>query len=72
LKILILSQVANGVWLPIVLIFMILLASRRDLLGDRVSSPLFNAVAWVSSGAMILLTMVLLYQAIAHPGSMGF
>ena len=70
-KILILSQVANGVWLPIVLIFMILLASRRDLMGERTSSPLFNGVAWVSSGAMIILTLVLMYQAIAHPGSLG-
>lgn len=72
LKILILSQVANGVWLPIVLIFMILLASRKDLMGDRTSSPLFNGVAWISSGAMIVLTIILMYQAFANPGSMGF
>jgi Mn2+/Fe2+ NRAMP family transporter len=72
LKILILSQVANGIWLPIVLIFMILLASRPDLMGDRTSSPMFNAVAWTSSAAMIVLTIVLVYLAFAHPSSMGF
>ncbi len=71
-KILILSQVANGVWLPIVLIFMIKLANRRDLMGDRTNSPLFNSIAWVSSAAMILLTIVMVYQALANPGSMGF
>jgi len=37
LGILVLSQVANGVWLPIVLIFMILLINRRDLMGDQVN-----------------------------------
>jgi NRAMP (natural resistance-associated macrophage protein)-like metal ion transporter len=72
LKILILSQVANGIWLPIVLIFMILLASRTDLMGDMTSSPLFNAIAWVASIAMILLTIVMVFQAIAHPSALGF
>ena len=35
-RILVLSQVANGIWLPIVLIFMILLVNRRDLMGSQV------------------------------------
>jgi len=72
LKILILSQVANGVWLPIVLIFMILLSNRADLMGEKVNGPLFNAVAWVSSAIMIVLTLILLYQAIVNPSSIGF
>src|SRR5208282_4210135 len=71
LKILILSQVANGVWLPIVLIFMILLSNRADLMGDKANGPLFNAIAWVSSAIMIALTLILLYQAIVNPSSIG-
>jgi NRAMP (natural resistance-associated macrophage protein)-like metal ion transporter len=71
LKILILSQVANGVWLPIVLIFIILLSSRADLMGDKTNSPLFNSIAWVSSIIMIVLTVVILYQVIFHPGTMS-
>ena len=67
-KILILSQVANGVWLPIVLIFMLLLINRRDLMGDQVNSPAFNWVAWVTAAAMIVLTLVLVYTAIFVPG----
>src|SRR5437899_297075 len=67
-KILILSQVANGVWLPIVLIFMLLLINRRDLMGDQVNSPAFNWVAWVTAAAMIILTLVLVYTAIFVPG----
>ena len=34
LKILFFSQVGNGIWLPIVLIFIVLLSSRKDLMGD--------------------------------------
>ena len=66
-RILVLSQVANGIWLPIVLIFMILLINRKDLMGDQVNSPTFNVVAWVTSVAMIALTLVLMYFGIFHP-----
>jgi NRAMP (natural resistance-associated macrophage protein)-like metal ion transporter len=63
-KILILSQVANGIWLPIVLVFMLLLANRRDLMGEFVNSHTFNVVAWVTTVAMIALTLILVYTAI--------
>ncbi len=68
-RILVLSQVANGIWLPIVLIFMILLINRRDLMGDQVNSPTFNVIAWVTSVAMIALTLVLIYFAVFHPSA---
>src|SRR6201981_2286097 len=68
-RILVLSQVANGVWLPIVLIFMILLINRRDLMGNQVNSRTFNVIAWVTSVAMIALTLVLIYFAVFHPSA---
>jgi NRAMP (natural resistance-associated macrophage protein)-like metal ion transporter len=66
-KILILSQVANGVWLPVVLIFILLLINRRDLMGDHTNSWGFNLVAWATSVIMIILTVVLVYTAIVQP-----
>jgi Mn2+/Fe2+ NRAMP family transporter len=60
--------VANGVWLPIVLIFMILLINRKDLMGDQVNGRTFNTVAWVTSIAMIALTLVLIYFSIFSVG----
>ena len=63
-KILVLSQVANGVWLPIVLIFMLLLVNRKDLMGEYVNSPTFNVVAWLTTVSMIALTLILVYTAI--------
>src|SRR5713101_2935832 len=63
-KILVLSQVANGVWLPVVLIFILLLVSRRDLMGEQINSRTFNWVAWIITAAMIVLTLVLAYTSV--------
>jgi NRAMP (natural resistance-associated macrophage protein)-like metal ion transporter len=68
LRILVLSQVANGIWLPLVLIFMILLVNRRDLMGDRVNTRTANVVAWTTSLAMIALTLAVIYFSIFHRG----
>src|SRR6202167_3747945 len=71
LKILVLSQVANGVWLPVVLIFILLLINRRDLMGDHVNTLPFNIIAWGSSILMIILTLVLMYVSIFEPSAAG-
>ncbi len=71
LKILVLSQVANGIWLPVVLIFILLLINRRDLMGEFTNTWVFNIVAWGASIIMIVLTIVLVYAAIFEPASAG-
>jgi NRAMP (natural resistance-associated macrophage protein)-like metal ion transporter len=63
-KILIFSQVGNGIWLPVVVIFILLLVNRRDLMGEYVNTTSFNVVAWVTAIAMIGLTLVLAYTAL--------
>lgn len=70
-KILVLSQVANGVWLPVVLIFILLLIKRRDLMGDYVNTLGFNIVAWTVSVVVIILTIVLVYATITQPATAG-
>ncbi|MHB8503704.1 MAG: Nramp family divalent metal transporter [Candidatus Acidiferrales bacterium] len=71
-KIFIFSQVGNGIWLPVVVIFILLLVNRRDLMGEHVNTLTFNIVAWVTAIAMIILTLVLVYtslfQAAPPPG----
>jgi NRAMP (natural resistance-associated macrophage protein)-like metal ion transporter len=69
LKILLISQVANGIWLPIVLIFMLLLINRRDLMGNMTNSLFFNIIGWTSSGVMLLVTLFLIYGWIYHLGT---
>jgi len=62
-KIFIFSQVGNGIWLPIVTIFILLLVNRKDLMGEHTNGFFFNLVAWITAVAMILLTLVLVFQA---------
>ncbi|MFZ0881180.1 MAG: Nramp family divalent metal transporter [Candidatus Acidiferrales bacterium] len=69
LKILLLSQVANGVWLPVVLVFILLLINRRDLMGEYVNTLAFNIVAWVISIATIALTLILVWASIFSPSA---
>jgi Mn2+/Fe2+ NRAMP family transporter len=56
-KIAVLSQVVNGIVLPFVLIFMLLLINKKELMGEYVNTPLFNLVAWVTTVVMIVLTV---------------
>ena len=56
-KIAVLSQVVNGVVLPFVLIFMLLLINKKDLMGEHVNTRLFNVVAWTTTVVMIGLTV---------------
>src|SRR5882762_538687 len=67
-KILIFSQVGNGFWLPVVVIFILLLVNRRDLMGEYVNTTTFNVVAWTTAIAMIILSLVLAYTAIFQGG----
>ena len=57
--VLVLSQVANGVVLPFVLIFMLLLTNDRELMGKHVNSRRFNIIAWTTVVVMIALTLVM-------------
>jgi len=56
----VLSQVANGMLLPFVLIFMLLLTNDRELMGAHVNSRRFNVIAWATATVMIVLTLVML------------
>ena len=56
----VLSQVANGIVLPFVLIFMLLLTNDREIMGEYVNGRGFNIVAWTTVGVMIALTLAML------------
>ncbi len=71
LKILFFSQVGNGIWLPIVLIFIVLLSSRKDLMGTYANSTTFSVIAWTTSIIMIALTLVLIYASFFLGGVPG-
>lgn len=64
LKIMLLSQVANGVLLPFVLGFMLALVNRADLMGEYKNSSFQNIVAWVTAIIMVLLTIAMLWTSV--------
>ena len=59
IHVMVLSQVVNGVVLPFVLIFMLLLTNDRELMGDYVNGRRFNIVAWTTVIVMIVLTIAM-------------
>ncbi len=61
-KIVLWSQVLNGVVLPFVLVFMLLLINKKELMGGYVNTRMFNAVAWTTT---ILVTALSLALAVA-------
>ncbi|MGA9587606.1 MAG: Nramp family divalent metal transporter [Terracidiphilus sp.] len=60
----ILSQVLNGVLLPVVIILMLLLINRGDLMGKHKNSRFGNLVAWGTSIIVIGMTGVMLWGMI--------
>jgi Mn2+/Fe2+ NRAMP family transporter len=53
------SQVINGVLLPFVLIFMVLLVNRKGLMGEWVNPRAYNVVAWIAVVVLVGLTLAL-------------
>jgi Mn2+/Fe2+ NRAMP family transporter len=66
IRMILMSQVINGVLLPIVLIFMALLVNKRDLMKNWVNSRLYNFVVWVT--VVVMIGMTLAYAGISLRG----
>jgi NRAMP (natural resistance-associated macrophage protein)-like metal ion transporter len=64
IRITILSQVLNGLLLPIVIVLMLLLINRKDLMGEYVNSLWFNGIAWGTAILVIGLSVVMLLQGV--------
>jgi Mn2+/Fe2+ NRAMP family transporter len=56
-RVMVLSQVANGVLLPFVLMFVLLLINDGELMGRHTNSRWYNVISWVTVGVMIVLTI---------------
>ena len=63
-KMIILSQVLNGVLLPFVLYFMLRLINNKELMGKHTNSHWFNFIAWATTVIVVGLSVVLMWQQI--------
>jgi Mn2+/Fe2+ NRAMP family transporter len=64
IRIVIWSQVLNGIVLPFVLIFMLLLINKKELMGEYTNSRLFNVVAWATTAIVIALSTALMLASL--------
>ena len=63
-RMILLSQVLNGVLLPVILILMLVLANRRELMGKWVNTPLFNLVSYATVAIMIVLSLTVVVLSV--------
>lgn len=57
--IMLLSQVINGVLLPIVIFFMLRITSDRAIMGEHANSRLFNIIAWAGAAVTAAMSLIL-------------
>jgi Mn2+/Fe2+ NRAMP family transporter len=59
LRIILVSQILNGVLLPVILVFMLLLVNRETLMGRFTNGRVYNGVVWFTVALLIALTVLL-------------
>ena len=60
-----LAQVLNALLLPFILVFVMLLARDREIMGNLASGRLLGTIGWIATGVLILLSLVLVATALA-------
>ena len=64
LKLILWSQVANGVLLPFVVVYMLLLINRPRLMGTFKNKSWQNAVAWTTALVMIVISSIMVFTIV--------
>jgi Mn2+/Fe2+ NRAMP family transporter len=59
IRVLLVTQVINGLLLPIVLFAILRLVNNRELMGTKVNGPIYNVAAWLT--AILVTAISLLY-----------
>ncbi len=63
-RIMLLSQVIQGVLLPFILIYMLRLINKKQIMGAYVNSRFYNIIAVTTCGVMIVLTLLMVGTAL--------
>ncbi|CAJ35131.1 Nramp family divalent metal transporter [Methanocella arvoryzae] len=67
IEIMVMSQVLNGILLPVILVFMLLLINNKKLMGSYTNGKIYNYISWGLTIAMTLLTLAMIATSI-FPG----
>lgn len=63
-KVMILSQDVNGILLPIILVFVMLIVNNKKIMGEYTNKPVGNVIAWLTIGGIIAATVVLVVSSV--------
>ena len=58
-SVILLAQSLNGILLPVILVFTLLMINNPRVMGEHVNGPVRNVVAWGFSGVLMCLSVVL-------------
>lgn len=64
IRVLLVTQVINGLLLPIILFAILKLVNDRDLMGAYVNGPAYNAGAWLTTIIVALLSLTFIFVTI--------
>jgi len=62
--IMLVSQVVNGILLPLVLIFILLLVNNGELMGTHVNGRIYNGLCWLLTAILTVLSLALLATSV--------
>ncbi len=64
IRVLLVTQVINGLLLPIILIAVLRLVNNRELMGRHVNGPLYNVAAWLTAILVTILSLLYIFQTL--------
>ena len=64
IRVLLVTQVINGLLLPIVLFAVLKLVNNRELMGAHVNGPIYNVAAWLTAIVVTLLSLLYMLMTI--------
>jgi NRAMP (natural resistance-associated macrophage protein)-like metal ion transporter len=67
IRVLLVTQVINGLLLPVILIAILRLVNNRELMGAHVNGPIYNLLAWLTAIVVSLLSLLFIVVSL-FPG----
>ena len=64
IRVLIVTQVINGVLLPVILVAVLKLVNNRELMGPHVNGPIYNLAAWLTTIAVSVLSLLVVISTL--------
>ncbi|HYW69934.1 MAG TPA: divalent metal cation transporter [Pyrinomonadaceae bacterium] len=64
IRVLIVTQVINGILLPVILVAVLKLVNNRELMGTHVNGPVYNIAAWLTTIAVSVLSLLVVFSTL--------